>query len=217
MPNGRHVFFAWRRRRRARLATLIGLAILAAAPARAEGATRAVTLVSPQKPSTAGGPENPAGLTIEISPGEHIPLGSKVAFRVSARAPGYLILIEADAAGKVTQRYPNIYSMALPAGAGERSNLLQPGRPALIPNRFNPFAAFEYVAEPPAGSGLFVALLSPSPVHVVDLPDVPAELRDPRQAKAFLVEAARRLRIAGDGGLKDPRWSIATQPYEITP
>ncbi|WP_395697042.1 DUF4384 domain-containing protein [Methylocella sp.] len=209
---------------RGRLAALVAAALACAPqPPRAQeanpGATRAVTILAPRE-APAPGADNPAGLNVEILPAERIPLGAKVTFRVGARKSGYLILLEVDASGKVTQRFPNLYSMALPAGANDKSNLITPARPTLIPNRLNPFAAFEYVAEPPAGAGFFAALLSPRPVQFVDLPDVPQQLLGTPQAEAFLIEEARRLRVVGrddKSAPADPGWSFAFAPYAITP
>lgn len=208
-----------------RLATLAKSAALAVAAglggaaALAQGATRNVTIVGPAQPAAAEA-DNPAGVAIEILPADQFPVGAKVQFRVTAKKPGYLILVDVDAAGKVTQRYPNLYSMALPAGASEKANLVEPGKTVAIPNAANPFAHFEYIAEPPAGPGLIVALLSPRPVHVVDLPDVPPDQLGAEAAAQFIREAARSLRIAGrdpDAPLADPQWSFAAKAYAILP
>ncbi len=203
--------------------TAYGAVIMAAglwsAAAFGQGATRNVTVVSPVAPDLAT-TDNAAGVTIDILPAEQFAIGSKVGFRVTTQKPGYLILIDVDAAGKVTQRYPNLYSMALPAGASENANLVQPGKPVAIPDLSNPFAHFEYIAEAPAGQGLIMALISPRPVHVVDLPDVPPEMLGGKAAVDFLRDAARRLRIAGrdaSAPLADPQWSFAVKPYAITP
>jgi hypothetical protein len=193
------------------------------AAAFGQGPTRNVTIVNP--PAAPPKPEqyeaeNAAGVALDILPADQFPVGARVGFRVTAKKAGYLILVDVDAAGKVTQRYPNLYSMALPAGASENANLVEPGRTVSVPNPANPFAHFEYVAEAPAGQGLIVALLSQRPVHVVDLPDVPPEMLGTKAAVKFLCEAARALRIAGRDGaapLADPEWSFAFKPYSIGP
>jgi hypothetical protein len=184
-----------------------------------ESATRNVTVVAPP-PLERFEAENAAGVELDILPSDRFPIGAKVVFRVTVKKPGYLILIDVDSTGKVTQRFPNLYSMALPAGASENANLVEPGKTAAIPNLANPFAHFEYVAEAPAGPGLIVAMLSPKPVHVVDLPDVPRDMLGTQAAVGFLCDAARALRIAGrDAGapLADPAWSFAVRAYSIMP
>jgi hypothetical protein len=187
--------------------------------ANAQGATRNVTVVSPFSVEQAN-VHNSAGVAIDILPADQFSIGSKVGFRVTTKKQGYLILIDIDATGKVTQRYPNLYSMALPAGASENANLIQPGKTMNIPDLSNPFAHFEYIAEAPTGQGLIVALLSPKPVHFVDLPDVPQQMLGTQAAIDFLYDAARQLRIAGRDSaapLADPQWSFVVKNYSITP
>lgn len=207
--------------RRAAFALVAGLW---SAAAFAQGATRGVTIVAPSGvPSSGAEPftaENAAGVAIDILPSDQFAIGAKVSFHVTAKKAGYLILVDIDATGKVTQRYPNLYSMALPAGASENANLVEPGKTVSVPNPANPFAHFEYIAEAPAGQGMIVALLSPKPVHVVDLPDVPQDIVGTKAAVDFLCDAARSLRIAGRDAkapLADPQWSFAIKPYSIIP
>lgn len=161
---------------------------------------------------------NAADLKIELMPEPDIKIGKKILIKASTKKPGYLILMDVDAAGKVTQIYPNIHSMTIPRGAAENTNFLQSGTTVSIPDPSNAFAHFEYVAEPPPGEGMIVALLSPKPVHVVDLPDVPQDLVGSQSAMDFLYDAARALRIAphdANAPLADPQWSFAAVPYKI--
>lgn len=190
---------------------------LAAGGLHAEGKVRAVTVIGPVQPRMAS-LSNAAGLTIDILPAPQVELGQRLAIKVSAKKPGYLILVDVDATGKVTQIYPNLHSMRIPFGASETSNLVEPGRPVSIPDARNPFANFEFVAEPPTGRGMIVALLSAKPVHVVDLPDVPQDQLDGAAAAGFLQEAAGSLKIAPQevaAKLTDPQWSFAAMAYSI--
>ncbi len=200
-------------------AALAVVASLWSAVGFGQGVTRNVTVVSPLKADQFEA-ENAAGVTIDILPANQFAIGAKVSFKVTTKKPGYLILVDVDGAGKVTQRYPNLYSMAIPAGASENANLVEPGKTVSVPNPANPFAHFEYIAEPPPGQGMIVALLSPKPVHVVDLPDVPQDIVGAKAAVDFLVDAARSLRIAGrdaNAPLADPQWSFAIKSYSIIP
>lgn len=198
-------------------AALALIASLSGGAAYGQGPTRNVTIISPLRPDHALA-ANTAGLGIEILPAAEFEIGAKIGFKVTTKTPGYLILVDVDATGKVTQRYPNLYSMALPQGASETSNLLKPGKAVTIPDPANPFAHFEYVAEAPIGQGMIVALLSAKPVHLVDLPDVPLELLGSQAAADFICEAARNLRIAprdASAQLADPQWSFAIKFYSI--
>jgi hypothetical protein len=178
----------------------------------------------PQKPMVPH--DNGAGLSIEILPRDHIEIGTKVLFKVTTQKPGYLILLDVDAHGRVTQIYPNLYSMAnpgnasmvIPAGATAASNLLTSGKSMLIPDMNNPFARFEYVVEPPSGQGIIVALLSPKPVHMVDIPDVPSSITEGSAIVDYIYDAAKNLRLAEqDAELVDPQWSFEAKLYSITP
>ncbi len=194
-------------------------AVLAAGASHAEGTVRAVTVIGPIQPRAAT-LTNPAGVSIDILPTPRIEVGQKLAVEVSSRKPGYLILVDVDASGKVTQIYPNLHSMQLPQGTSLTSNLLEPGRPVAVPDSRNPFARFEFVAEPPSGRGMIVALVSTKPVQVVDLPDVPQDRLDPESAAEFLQQAAGELKIAPrerDAALADPQWSFAVTGYSIGP
>jgi hypothetical protein len=184
---------------------------------QSQSPTRRVTVLS-SAPVVQAKLNNPANLNIEIMPEAEVKIGAKIFFKVSTKKPGYLILVDVDASGKVTQIYPNLHSMTIPRGATESTNLLKSDRAVSIPNPNNAFAHFEYVAEPPPGKGMILALLSANPVHVVDLPDVPSDLLGSDEAVTFLYNAARALRIAPhevNAPLADPQWSFAAKLYSI--
>src|SRR5262245_46957005 len=60
---------------------------------------------------------NPAELSIEMLPETKVVVGSRVFFRISAKKPGFLILVDIDSTGKVTQIYPSPDSLM--AGRGK--------------------------------------------------------------------------------------------------
>jgi len=79
-------------------------------------------------------------------------------------------------------------------------------------------ASFEFVAAPPVGVGMIVAILSDKPLQIVDLPDVPTALAGQSGAADFVRENARALTIVSadiGGQIKVPKWSIATAFYGI--
>jgi hypothetical protein len=179
--------------------------------------TRRVTVIS-SAPAVQVKLNNPASVNIEIMPEAEVKIGAKIFFNVSTKKSGYLILVDVDASGKVTQIYPNLHSMTIPHGATENTNLLKSDRYVSIPDPNNAFAHFEYVAEPPPGKGMILALLSAKPVHVVDLPDVPPDLLGSDEAVTYLYDAACALRIApheANAPLADPQWSFVAKLYSI--
>src|ERR1035437_9912499 len=121
---------------------------------------------------------NPAELSLQILPGPEFAIGSKIAFSVTSRKPGYLILVDVDATGKVSQIYPNPISLLHARGLRERTNFLKSGRPLRIPDPQDGYAGFEFIATPSGGPSMVVAMLSSRPVQLNDLPDVPASVTD---------------------------------------
>jgi len=160
---------------------------------------------------------NPADLAVEISPGPDIALGARVSFRITTKKAGYLILIDVDPNGKLTQIYPNPMS---PTAKADRAsaNLIRPGAPFQLPNLKDGQSQFEFIASPPFGTALVVALLSDRPVQMIDLPDVPAGLLASAAGAEFLATAANELRIAdprNGSAFLQPRWSFDAKFYAI--
>ena len=159
--------------------------------------------------------ENPAGVSIDLIPKLEVSVGSKIGFRVATKKAGYLILLDVDAAGKLTQIFPN--PTAATRGAREASNLVKPGRTLTIPQLGTPYAGFEFVADLPAGIAMVVALLSDKPVQVVDLPDPPPPAAAPDETLKYVRDQARTLKIPNSesGQLEQPNWSIDGKFYVI--
>jgi Domain of unknown function (DUF4384) len=160
---------------------------------------------------------NAAGLSVEISPDAEIAIGTTVSFRISTRKEGYLLLLDVDATGKLTQIYPNPMSLMSAPGGRQRSNLVKPGKPVLIPDPTDAHAGFEFVASPPHGTAMVVALLSDRAVQMIDLPDLPANLVGQADALGHLSNMARELRIpsADAGRLQEARWSLDAKFYSV--
>jgi hypothetical protein len=158
--------------------------------------------------------ENPAGVSLELMPDLTVEAGSKVGFRITTRKAGYVIILDINASGKLTQLFPNTATVT--RGQRDVSNLVRPGRPLTIPQAGTPFANFEFVAEPPPGIAMAVAVLSDRPVQVVDLPDAPPPAAASGEMLKFVRNQVLSLRIAGrDGGLEQPSWSIDGRFYAI--
>jgi hypothetical protein len=160
---------------------------------------------------------NSAGLSIEVLPVTDVPAGEKMAFRISTRKAGFLVLVDVDSEGKLAQIYPNMLTLSDPKGIDAKANFITPQSPVTVPAagaREN----FEFVASPPVGVGMIVAILSDKPLQIVDLPDVPLALAGQSGAADFVRENASALTIVSadmGGKIKVPKWSIATAFYAI--
>jgi hypothetical protein len=158
--------------------------------------------------------QNPAGVELAILPDVELASGTRVNLRIATKQQGYLIVVDVDPTGKLTQIYPNRHSLQV-RESRETLNLIKPGQPITIPNRDNPFAGFELVASPPSGVAMLIAILSDRPVHLLDLPDI-APPQTGQAAFDQLMEVARQLRIAReDGGLAETKWSFDAKLYLV--
>jgi hypothetical protein len=160
--------------------------------------------------------DNAAGLDLAILPDVELATGSRVTLRIATKKQGYLVLVDIDPAGKLTQIFPNRHSLQTQE-AREALNLIKPGQAVTIPNRDNPFAGFEFVAAPPTGVAMIVAILSDRPVHLIDLPDV-APPQTGQAAFDQLADVARQLRISradDPGTLQEPKWSFDAKLYVV--
>lgn len=161
---------------------------------------------------------NTAQLSLELLPGLDIAIGSKVAFRVTAKKPGYLILVDVDATGKLTQIYP-VPNAVVGATRPPRpnANYIAAGKSLDIPSAGDNYSGIEYIASPPSGVAMIVAILSDRPVQMLDLPDVPTALTGQSEALTFLTKIAQELRIpqADSGRLLEARWSFDAKFYAI--
>jgi len=216
------------------LAVACGLAISAPAQQPNKGPARSSVTILPDAPDPAPAAatpvissarlqllnstvkvENTAGVSLDLIPNLEVTAGSKVGFRITTKKPGYLILLDVDVAGRLTQIFPN--TTAVTRGMRDAPNLIRPGKALTIPQLGSPYAGLEFVAEPPAGVAMAVALLSDKPVQVVDLPNAPPPAAAPGDVLKFVRDQTRTLKVPSpDGGqLEQPTWSFDGKFYVI--
>src|SRR5579872_6018453 len=134
-------------------------AAIAVAAVPADAATRGLT----SQPRT----ENSSDVSIEMT-GRNVDVGTEVLFRVSVAKPGYIMLVDIDAAGKMSQIYPR--PELLSRFNGPDMNLVKPGSQFAIPSDEQKAQGFKYVVTPPMGSSAVIAILSEKRVQLLDLP-----------------------------------------------
>lgn len=160
---------------------------------------------------------NSAELAVEILPGPEIALDSRVSFRITTKKAGYLILVDVDATGKLSQIYPNPMSL-MTKSVRERKNFIRPGKPIQLPDPQDSLSGFEFVASPPLGTAMIAAFLSDRPVQMVDLPNIPAALVGSASAADLLAKLADELRISDSSAkeaLQAAHWSMDVKFYAI--
>jgi hypothetical protein len=174
-----------------------------------------MTTAAPDEAIASAKVANPAEVAVEMLPGQTVSVGSRVSFRVSARKGGYLVLVDIDANGRLTQIYPN--TVSLMRATRPNGNYIKPGGSLIVPLATDPYAGFEYVVSPPSGRAMVVAVLSPEPVQILDLPDIPPNITNQSDALAFLTKSASELRIPEGNAsqLREARWSFDAKVYTI--
>ena len=156
-----------------------------------------------------------ASVSLEILPGQTVSIGSKVSFGVTARKAGYLILVDVDPEGRMSQIFP---TSELLAQSGERDiNLVRPGVEFVVPTPSARQRGFEYVVSPPTGSAVIIAILSERSVQLIDLPGTPRKLQAGADALSYLAAWTSELRVpdSGSGKLVPNNWWFDIKAYSI--
>jgi len=169
---------------------------------------------APARNDQAGLP-NSAGVSLQISPGQSVGVGTRMSFRVSARKAGYVILVDIDANGTMAQIFPTPEMIVQSQEAA--TNLVRPGDDLLIPNSAARKRGFDYVITPPAGEATLVAILSDRRVQIIDLPDDAQKPRSEAETIGYLAKWTRELRVpdSGTGKLQPSTWSFDIKRYSI--
>ena len=158
---------------------------------------------------------NTASVSLRMSPGQSVSVGTKVSFWVTTRKTGYLLLVDIDANGTMSQIFPSPEMIVQSAEAA--ANLIRPGEELLIPNSAAQKRGFEYVITPPAGEATIIAILSDRRVQIIDLPDSAQKLRTEAEIVGYLTRWTSELRVPdpATGKLQPSNWSFAIKHYTI--
>lgn len=153
------------------------------------------------------GQSNSRGLTLTILPKDRVRHGEKVVFQVESRTSGHLLMLDINADQQVTQIYPNEFSQRT-----NRRAEIAAGQVVRVPDRTY---GFDFVAQPPLGDGVLIAILTQDPIELGDLrgrgfqPQAhPADYLA-GIAQALMKTVAEKLEARG------VRWSMAYATYNI--
>lgn len=189
-----------------------------AATSSATTSAPATTVLAQNVPDRTNEPvniPNTAKVSLQMSPDRTVPVGSRISFRVTTRKPGYLLLVDIDADGKMSQIFPSP-EMIVQSEEGA-ANFLRPGEELVIPNSAAQKKGFEYIITPPTGSAAVVAILSERRVQLLDLPDDAQKPRTETETISYLAGWTSGLRVpdAGTGKMQPSNWSFDIKPYSI--
>jgi len=158
--------------------------------------------------------EDSSEVSIEMPAGRTVDVGTEMLFRVSVAKPGYIMLVDIDSQGKMSQIYPRPELLS----RFNRSdiNLVKPGDQIQIPSDEQKQQGFKYVVSPPTGSSAVVVILSEKRVQLLDLPDLPQGVKTQADVINTLSKWMENLRIPdATGKLVQTNWSISVKPYSI--
>lgn len=158
---------------------------------------------------------NAARLSLKMAPEKIVDVGTKVSFRVTAKKPGYLLLLDIDATGRMSQIFPSPEMIVLSEEAA--MNFIKPGEELSIPNAAAKKNGFEYIITPPAGQAAVVAILSERRVQILDLPDIAQKPRPDAEIISDLEKWTNALRVPdpATGKLLPSNWSFDIRSYSI--
>jgi len=165
--------------------------------------------------STLADVRNTANLSLQMTPEQSVDVGTKFSFRVTTKRAGYVLLVDIDADGKMSQIFPSPEMIAQSPEAA--TNFIKPGQELLIPNAAAKERGFEYVATPPLGTAAVVAILSDRRVQILDLPDNAQEQGPGSEIINDLSRWTNELRVpdASTGKLEPSNWSFDIKTYSI--
>jgi hypothetical protein len=167
--------------------------------------------------STAGAANvtNAANVSLQMYPDQSAGVGTRISFRVTSKKPGYVLLVDIDANGRMSQIFPSPELIAQSEEAA--MNFIKPGEEMLLPNATAKKHGFEYVTTPPVGATAVVAILSERRVQILDLPDTLQGTRTEAETLSFLAEWTNQLRVPDPetGKLQQSNWSFDIKRYRI--
>lgn len=165
----------------------------AGAPPRPPSPARPPAAVLATAEPAPGTPPGLVGqLSLNILPGERVPIGEAITLRIQSGATGTLMVFNIDAEGRTTQLFPNRRSAPTP-NAFQAGAQVRPGSLLALPG---PADGFVLRARAPVGENILLAVIAPPGARVEDLLQRHADLGPIPEADAFFEELALRLEQA---------------------
>ncbi len=173
--------------------------------------TAPVKPVAPPEPTDLVVADNSADISIEIVAKSPLRVGDEVKFRVTSKRKGWLILVDVNARGEVTQLVPNDIMKA-----NGKWNEISAGRPVTLPDAYY---GFSVSASGPAGKGTLLAIVTEDPVDVTPLLEQNGAFDPVKDPRAYLSELVFELTRTWTQARinRGPVWSRAVLEYEIRP
>ena len=151
-------------------------------------------------------------ISVEVLPSSELTEGETARFRVGVDRDGFLILLDYNTAGELTQLYPNQF-------ARSEDNAVRAGEYITVPDASY---GFEFEAGPPFGRGQIVAVVTDDQIDFSDVLEENADfgaVEDSEDYEERLTKALQEpiVSVGQDGQLvvTAPHWSLTRTNYEI--
>ena len=142
------------------------------------------------------------GVRLRLAPGPELQLGDAIEIVVESDRDGALVLLDIDAAGQLTQVFPNAHSLG-----GGVSRLIRRDEALALPGSSG---GFRLRARPPEGRGLLVAVVADDAAGLASFAGRHKDLTAVPRPDAFLTELAGHLRR-----WSGQDWSYGELDYQI--
>jgi hypothetical protein len=146
-------------------------------------------------------------VALELQPSGKLRLGQRVEVRIACKRRGWLVLLDVNSAGDVSQLLANGVDANWPGAGGDSAGSATGPAPSY---------AVTFVADKPTGKGTLIAIVSEEATSVEALAKqyvaAPANTGD-------LSRTIQQLRTiwAKEGSKRTLRWSMTEAVYDITP
>ena len=149
-------------------------------------------------------------IAIDIRPGNRHEVGDEVAFVLTSAMDGHLTLLDLNASDELVLLFPTIEDI----DRGKSGRILA-NRPLTVPDKSYGFA---FVAEPPAGEGRLIAIVTKDRVDLASLLDAHREFEPIDDKLDFVKSIAGRLYEVwtGDEENRGAKWAVSYAPYWIS-
>jgi secreted trypsin-like serine protease len=143
-------------------------------------------------------PATPPGLvgqvSLDILPGEQIPVGDTITLRIRSGVAGTLMVFAIDSEGRTTQLFPNRRSSPTPS-AFRTATQVTPGSTIALPG---PTDGFVLRAKPPVGDNTIIAVVAPPGIKADEILSRNMDLAEIPEVESFFEELADLLEDARD-------------------
>ena len=143
---------------------------------------------------------------LRMNPGKEVALDTEIQVVVESNRNGWLILLDIDAAGRLTQIFPN--NVSVRNGTPEK---IQAGSSVTLPGEKKEFL---FKTTPPAGVGMLIAVVSEEDARLKEVLSQHKDLSVVPRPQAYLVELGETL-LSGRGTKLNEKFAVASLEYEI--